>query len=237
MRANCQFAASPSTRIHRLALPLFVGLLAVGALCCAFAGARDAAAEEIGVRIRFGLNDEEPSNWDGRIETSQGQVTQLSGWRFIQGDTVEFKPAGWKASTHPVAQNGRGNNANKAAAQAAKRKDKTPTSDNGVLATFADVTADTRVAIKTARGDFDFTFAEIAYGAVVAKLDGAVEIERTATAQRLSEGRADDDYPAAAVAPDGARYVAYVSYTPASNRDEYNRLQASNRPRNFAGTG
>ncbi len=117
------FAVSSSPRASRRVLPFLAKLLAVGALCFAFAGPGSAwvAAEEIGVRIRFGLNDEGPTDWDGAIETSRGKVAYLSGWRFIQDDKVQLHPAGWKASTHPVAQNGRGNNAKKAAAQAARR--------------------------------------------------------------------------------------------------------------------
>ncbi len=183
-------------------------------------------AAEIGVRVRFGLEDKQPTAWDGTVTVSQGRVAHLSGWRFFGGDRVNGTE-GWKASTHPVQQMGRGNNPARAAAlAAARRAGQGPVNDNGVLITFTGVSEQSRVTVTTAQGEFDFTLADIPYGKVMEKLGAAVEIERTGTAQQLSTRRTDDDYPAAAVAPDGTVYVAWVSYTPGRNRDDYNPLEA-----------
>lgn len=191
---------------------------------------------DVGLRIRFGLEDKSPSKWDGSVSVSPGRVTYLSGWRFIDGDKVNGTE-GWTASTHATAQQGRGNNAKKAAANAAKRAEgaPVPTSDNGVLVSLADVTADSRVTVKTEQGEFAFALSEVPYGALLTQLDGAVEVERIGTAQRLTTARTDDDYPAAAVAPDGTKYVAYVSYTPGGNRDEYNKVELKGKQGNFIG--
>ncbi len=228
-----------------LALRRLSGLIVV--LSSSFAVAqvdKGAHADEVGVRIRFGLEDKSPTKWAGSVQVSPGRVTHLSGWRFTAGDVVNGEgasgdgangDASWTASTHPVAQVGRGNNPKKAAANAAKRDGAQPMNDNGVLVSFADVTGDSRVTVKTAQGDFDFAFSEIPYGHVLEKLDGAVEVERTGTARQLTTGRTDDDYPAAAVAPDGTIYVAYISYMPGRNRDDYNRLEAKGKIGNFVG--
>ena len=93
--------------------------------------------------------------------------------------------------------------------------------DNGVLFTLTDVTEDSVVTIKTAQGEFNFKLSDIPYGKYIEKLDGGVEIERTAAARQVSSDRkTDHDYPAAAAAKDGTAYVTYTSFTPGIDRDE-----------------
>lgn len=197
--------------------------------CCAMAlAAAHLSAAEMGVRIRFGLEDKSNTKWDGTVEVSEGRVSYISGWRFTAGDEVQGRK-GWKASTRPVAQTGRGNNQKKAAArnnQRAGQQNTGPMADNGVVVSFTGVDDKSKVSIKTAQGDFDFTLGELPYGTVLERLKGGVEIERTATAHQLTTGRTDDDYPAAAVTRDGTLYVAYVSFTPGLDRDKYNELEA-----------
>lgn len=195
------------------------------------------SAADYGLKIRFGLNDNKPTKWDGTVEVASGRVTHIGGWRFAKGDEVDGT-TGWKASTRPVAaQAGRGNNQKKAAERAAKNNDAAqPINDNGVVISFADVTADSRVTFKTTQGNFDVTFGDIQYGAIVEKLDGAVEVERTAAAAPLTTDRTDDDYPAAAVATDGTTYVAYVSFTH-GDRSAYRPLQEPGATTSFANSG
>ena len=185
-----------------------------------------ASAAELGVRIRFGLTDERSTKWDGTITPAAGRVTHISGWRFAKGDAIDGVK-GWTASTRPLAQTGRGNNQKKAAAAAEKRqnaKAKQPMADNGVVVSLADLQRDTPVTVKTAQGEFEFTFTELTYGKIIEKLDGKVEIERTASAAPLTSVPTDDDYPSTAVAQDGTVYVAYVSFTH-GDRSAYKPLE------------
>jgi len=205
-----------------------------------------APANEVGVRIRFGLTDDSNTDWDGTVTVSPGRVSLISGWRFLQGDKVDGT-TGWKAATRPSnvpAQ--RNNNPAKAAAQARAEaaKNGTPVpepapkgkgkgggknkkkqgggivTDNGVILALADVTEDSVVSVKTLKGDFTFKLAEIPYGKFAEKLDGAVEVERVAATTPLAGQRADEDFPAAATGPDGTSYIAYVSFTPGLDRDD-----------------
>ena len=184
----------------------------------------------------MGLEDKAPSQWDGTVTVSEGRVTHISGWRFVAEDKVDGL-TGWTARTRPVSQVGRSNNAakGKAKAKAAERTNGAPPSDNGVMISLADVNDRSMVSIKTSQGNFDFSLSELTYGSVLEKLDGAVEVERTGSAEQLSQRRTDDDYPSIAVASDGTMYVAYVSYTPANNRDDYNRVEGPNKTASFAG--
>jgi len=109
-----------------------------------------ALADDVGLRIRFGLNDEQPTPWNGKVEVSSGRVTHIGGWRFSKDDEVNGT-TGWTASTHPLAQQGRGNNKNKAQAGAKKRaaQQSQPMADNGVVISMTDVTDTFKVSIQT----------------------------------------------------------------------------------------
>jgi hypothetical protein len=193
-----------------------------------------ADAGTAGVRIRFGLTDDGNTKWDGTVTVSPGTVASISGWRFQEDDAVEGT-SGWKASTRPITV--RRTNAQKQAAKqnpqqqqpqqgGKKKKGKAAAAtsgimaDNGVILHLIDVTEDSVVKVETPKGSFDFKLRDAPYGKVVEKLDGAVDIERTAATSKLSTQRTDDDFPAVAVAGDGTTYVAGVSFTPGLDRDE-----------------
>ncbi len=77
------------------------GLILVTVLV--FQGTTTVSAAVIGLRVRFGLHDERPTNWNGTVEVSPGGLTHISGWRFAKGDSIDGM-AGWKALTYPLAR-------------------------------------------------------------------------------------------------------------------------------------
>jgi len=144
-----------------------------------------------------------------------------------QSKTPEEKATAAKAAANKAA-NKAAKTPEQKAKQAAKQKAKAEAganlADNGVLLTLTDVSENSLVTVKSSQGEITFTLAEIPYGKVVEKLNGAVEIERIAAARQISADRkTDDDYPSAAAAKDGTVYVAYASYTPGIDRDERSR--------------
>ncbi|HSH93751.1 MAG TPA: hypothetical protein VK968_06370 [Roseimicrobium sp.] len=196
-----------------------------------------AQASEVGLRIRFGLTDDGNKTWDGSVSVAPGSVANISGWRFQQKDAVEGT-TGWKAETRPLTVR-RTNAAKKGAATQQKGKKKAAAAaaglmaDNGVILRLVDVTEDSVVKVKTKQGDFDFKLSDVPYGKIAEKLNGAVDIERTAATQPISTQRTDDDFPAIAVAGDGTTYMAHVSFTPGLDRDE--RAKSWNQePKDFA---
>jgi hypothetical protein len=197
--------------------------------------AATASANEAGVRIRFGLTDEGNTKWDGSVSVAPGKVAGISGWRFQQGDAVEGT-SGWKAETRPLTvrrSNAQKQQAKKKGKNAAAAAANTIMADNGVMVYLVDVTEESIISVRTAKGDFNFKLADVPYGKVVEKLDGAVDIERTAATRQISTQRTEDDYPAIAVAGDGTTYVASISYTPGLDRDERARAWTKE-PADFA---
>src|SRR4051794_3292631 len=79
-------------------LSLFRSILLITSCCVLGLSARPAAAGEAGVRIRFGLKDEESKDWSGTVSVKPGKVVAISGWRFEQDDQANGTE-GWTAST------------------------------------------------------------------------------------------------------------------------------------------
>ncbi|MBM3892736.1 MAG: hypothetical protein FJ388_26760, partial [Verrucomicrobia bacterium] len=176
-----------------------------------------ANAAEVGLRIRLGLTDKSPTKWDGSIGVEPGRVAQITGWRFGAADEVRDAKS-WTCSTRhqpPVGARKAGKRAGKAADAALG-----PMLENGVVVTLADVSENSRVEVKTAHGDFSFSIADVAFGAALPQLNGAASVDRVASGVQLTKDRADDDFPAAAVANDGTIYLAYISFTPGLDRDK-----------------
>jgi hypothetical protein len=150
----------------------------------------------------------------------QHQRLALSTERRLNGTT------GWKADTRPLTVRRSNAQKQKQATGGARKKGKAaaaaagPIADNGVILRLVDVTEDSVVSVTTAQGKFSFTLANLPYGKVLEPLNGAVGLERAAATQSLTKTRADDDFPAVAVAPDGTTDIAHVSDTPGLDRDE-----------------
>jgi hypothetical protein len=171
----------------------------------------------------------------------QHQRLALSTERRLNGTTV------WKADTRPLTVRRSNAQKQKQATGGARKKGKAaaaaagPIADNGVILRLVDVTEDSVVSVTedsvvsvtTAQGKFSFTLANLPYGKVVEPLNGAVGLERAAATQSLTKTRADDDFPAVAVAPDGTTDIAHVSDTPGLDRDERARPWTK-APTNFA---
>jgi len=74
--------------------------LAAGIMVAAVAAQkRPANQPSHSFRISFGLKDEKPAEWNGKVEVTDGEVASLEGWRFEAKDEVADK-TGWKCSTH-----------------------------------------------------------------------------------------------------------------------------------------
>src|SRR5580693_5853573 len=49
-------------------------------------------------RVMLGVGDREPTDWDGSVKVSGGQVVSIQGWRFVQNDSTDYKST-WKLAT------------------------------------------------------------------------------------------------------------------------------------------
>ncbi|MCP5551791.1 MAG: hypothetical protein H7A53_12955, partial [Akkermansiaceae bacterium] len=140
---------------------LAAAAFAFTALANLLAGA--ALAEDAAFRVRFGFRDAEASSWDGSVAVEGGgRLVSVEGWRFEQTDQMTSETA-WKATSRPITiRKSRSNN--KLRAGGDTKPIRVPMTDNGVIVRVAEATADTKVNVKTARGDFAFSLADVALG-------------------------------------------------------------------------
>ncbi|MDG2308532.1 MAG: hypothetical protein P8R42_28465 [Candidatus Binatia bacterium] len=180
---------------------LLIGLLLIGA------STSPAHAETVGIKLRFGITDTEPTNWTGRLTVKPGITTGVRGWRFDKKDQT-LGTNGWRAATRHMGGKRRTNKPEK------ERTVEGPPLDNGVIVTLHDVTPDSRISVTTKQGDFEFLLRDLPFGTYRTELEGAVEVERTASAQQLTSALSEDDFPAAAIDARGRTNLAWVRFTP-----------------------
>jgi hypothetical protein len=140
--------------------------------------------------IDLGLKDTEAKDWGGSIRTSAGQVIALAT---IGGGMETVDGESWKA---------------KSVAAKKKKQGVTPVAVQATL----DSPPDAAVRVTTAHGEFEFKISGIDAKKGSLFLDGQARVRRGPLTLRLTDGPTEDDFPAAATAPDGTVWVAYVAY-------------------------
>ena len=151
---------------------------------------------DFGVLVRLGLKDTDATDWSGSVSIAGGEVTRVRGWRF-RGKSKTTGDASWTAwSDDPGGP------------KDDKRRRVLPV---GVLISGRGE-PESRLTVKTPRGDFSFGLTQLGWGASVTGLNGAAEARRTAMATVLSDSEREDDYPALCLKPDGSAWCVWQSY-------------------------
>lgn len=157
-------------------------------------------------RILLGLTDIVSARWDGGLTISGGALARIEPWRFdLQDAFGEQNATGaqWRVATHPIRMFGGQN-----AAQQVR-----PIVANGIVATFANVTSASEVAVKTAQGEFSFKPTEVGYGQRIKFLAGKALVERVPASVNIARSREEQDFPAAATDRNGDVWVVYQQFS------------------------
>jgi hypothetical protein len=144
-----------------------------------------------------------PTTWDGQLSVTQGTLHRVLLWKDDPADSIDGQQ--WKLATRHTTpftyeQRKRGHEAMAVA-------------DAALLVELSGATAQTRLAFKTAQGDFDFALGEVPWGVTKRMLNGLVQVARLPNTTTILSAPSEDDYPAATLGPDGKLYVAYVAFT------------------------
>ena len=151
---------------------------------------------DIGVRLLLGVNDRQPARWDGSARLSVGEIRRIDPWRFRPADAI-VGTSGWKTASHVLATPPTG---------------PLRMSPTGVVLTLAAPRGAT-LDVETEQGKFSVPLKDLVPGRPVTLLDGRVAVDRVAPAVQLTQGDDENDFPAAAVGPDGSIWVAFVQHT------------------------
>jgi len=178
------------------------------------------AHAETGVRVLIGLTDKISTRWDGSVTVEGGRVTRITPWRFTPDDEIHSDDS-WRVATHPILLDWD------------SWTDSPPLADNGVIIWLGDETPDTLVKVKTARGDFSFRLNQIAYGKFKYEVGGRAAVDLIPASWQLTNDQEEQDYPAAAVAPNGEIWLVYLEM---QHHPEHNQIRApyTTAPKDFS---
>jgi hypothetical protein len=163
--------------------------------------------------ITLGNNASSVEKWDGSVRVTGGELASLTGWHFSADDAVSGRDS-WSATTRRDAV---------APYADMHYTEMRPGSQPPVLfhpaGIYATVraSADARVAVHTAQGDFDFALSQTS-DAPLAMLGGRATVVRVPTSEKLTGAEYEDDDPAIAALPDGGVAVAWVAYKDRADR-------------------
>jgi hypothetical protein len=219
---------------------------------------RELDAKTVSVRLLLGLADRQEGTWTGKVTVDKGEVLDVEGWRFRQGDrvtgpnsweamsrlTAAAKKAANKKAANRKAAGKKGANrkaANKKGAirraqlpaatkKAASGPGASPVSPNGVIVTVR-APEDAKLTVTTGRGEFTVALADLSGGAIRRYLDGQAEAQAVPPSVVLFDGDDQDDYPAAAADGRGGAWVAFVTHVA---RGPATLANLTERPKAFA---
>jgi len=156
----------------------------------------------VAVLIELGLKDTEPTNWSGQVKVSGAEVVHREGYRFRDGDKL-VPPEGWEAQSRRPIRVPRGQPA--VARQAG-------IDTVGVVLHLADIQDEACLNLDVQGKFTKVPLEKVLRGERFPILDGKGVVRLVTTATPIANGDAEDDFPAAAFAPDGTLWVAYISY-------------------------
>jgi len=147
------------------------------------------------VRILLGLQDSEPAKWTGEFKLSEGELLSAVPWRIGAGDRI-YPDGKFVLSTRRV--------------QAGTQRQQAIT-ENGLVLTLR-APSSARIEVSTDKGSFSFTLGELSWGRPMNFLERQARVDLVPPPTTVADTEREEDFPAAAVAPDGTVYVAYVEH-------------------------
>jgi hypothetical protein len=191
------------------------------------------------VRLILGIGDEQPKDWSGRVTLERGEVVEIDGVRFREGDRVTGRDS-WKARSCRVRKEAVAKVDTVKVKAAPKPAPPRPTgpstygrtvAPNGVVLSLKDA-AGSAMTVETAQGRFLVPLGRLSDGAAISLLDDRVRAQQAFPHAPLFEGPVQQDFPAAAADAAGTRvWVAAVWHEP---RGPELLPALSERPRSFA---
>ncbi len=172
----------------------------------AASGALTHGAEEVvTLRIRFGMKDQQPTDWSGKLLTQSGKVEVIRGWRWTQDDSAEGNT--WSVKTRRRKPQG---SADRKRVDAGEQM---PMTDNGILVTLSGCSEHDVFEFESKAVTAKFRLDELRYGNSLERSNGNLVIDRVPTVRTLSATTADEDYPTVTTGKDGRLYVVFLSFT------------------------
>jgi hypothetical protein len=181
----------------------------------------DVVKAPVAVLAEMGLKDKEATEYNGTITAAGAKIVRREGYRFHKQDKL-LEGDGFKASTRftgnarPIPPNAR-------------------YATVGVVLHLDDFKDGAKLTV--AAGDdhpkTEVPLAKVLAGEHASLWDGGAVVRRVSTATRLDTTKTENDFPAAAYGPDGALWLAYISYTLKEEDRRGGHMQIKEQPKDF----
>ncbi len=178
--------------------------------------AKKAAADRptVAVLLEFGQKDISTRDWSGKAIVKGAKVSHREGYRFREKDKLVGTDA-WEASSRLQIRVPKG--------QPAISKVE-PLASVGIVLHLQDVQPDAKLSIVLKNGEkAEVALANVLAGKSESLWNGTAVARLTTTASPIAVEPLEEDFPAAAHAPDGTLWVAYIAY---KHRDPARRIEA-----------
>ncbi len=146
-------------------------------------------------RVLYGFGEQERTRWTGRFTVRGARVVSARIWRPTRNDTV--REGEFQVNIVRARSGTRG---------------RTALVPNGLVIVLSDVRKGGRLTFETNKGNFAIPLDRVRPGNRVVRLKGRVRAEWVPAVQELAASELEEDFPAAALGPDGTGYVAYIAH-------------------------
>ncbi len=158
----------------------------------------------VSLRVQLGVNDSEPTSWNGSLRVAGGELVSMSSLRPTPEDVIngaEWELASWQGPNfhYPPPK--------------PQPSEALPVNifSPGLVVTVRS-RGNARIAFETEQGDFRIDLGRLPAGRSQRLLGGNVVVDRTLTAQQLSDPSYQNDFAAVAKGPDGTLWFAWLAF-------------------------
>ncbi len=157
------------------------------------------------LNVEFGIKDNEPQAWDGSLEIDKGEIVELRGHRFKEGESIGPGHS-WVARTDPWVPPTGGMHPHELPLPLGTRVQTV-----GVTVYYR-APEDATISVSTVNGDFFFKPAHLPASDAMHILSTKVELRRVPPIEAVTTDEFEDDYPAMALSDDGTLSLAWIGY-------------------------
>ena len=163
------------------------------------------------LNIEFGIKDNEPRAWDGSLALDKGEIVELRGHHFKEGESIG-PDSSWVARTDPWVNSSGGMHPHELPFPHA-----TKFQTVGVTLYYR-APEEATVSVQTVNGDFFFKPADLPASDTMHILSTTVELRRVPPVEAVTTDEFEDDYPAMAHSDDGVLSLAWIGYKAENDR-------------------
>ncbi len=157
------------------------------------------------LNIEFGIKDHEPRSWNGSLSIDKGEIVELRGHRFKEGESIGAGNS-WTARTDPWVQPTGGMHPHELPFPHVTRVQTV-----GVTVYYR-AAEDATISVKTVNGDFFFKPSDLPPSDAMHILSTRVEVRRVPSVEAVTTDEFEDDYSVMAVSDDGVLSLAWIGY-------------------------